>query len=140
MSAQKCSSKSKIQPNPSVFVTIPKVCGTCINFTGANHALITQEFCVLNEQRQALARIVKLGQNSVPHTWLLNTEPNVYDNRGSDLHQLPGVAQMRVLHGLMNGPSIMTMMIYHILDCCQDRTMRLTERGDFVFSYSDDER
>jgi hypothetical protein len=33
----------------------------------------------------------------------------------------------------------MTMMIYDILDCCQDRTMRLTERGDFVFSYSDDE-
>jgi hypothetical protein len=56
----------------------------------------------MNEQQQAFALIIRLGKNRVPQTWLLNTGPNGYDNRVSDLHQLSGVAQMRVLHGLMN--------------------------------------
>ena len=45
-------------PNPSVFVTTPKVGGTCLNLPAANHAVITQKFSVLNEQRQAFARVV----------------------------------------------------------------------------------
>jgi hypothetical protein len=94
--------KFQDSPNPSVFVTTPKVCGTGLNLRVANHAVITQKFWVLNEQRQAFAWVVQLGQNRVPHTWLLNTEPNGYDNRASDLHQLSGVARMRVLQGLMN--------------------------------------
>ena len=83
--------------NPSIFVTTPKVGGTGLNHTAANHAVITQMFWVLNKQRQAFARVVRLGQNQVPHTWLLNTGPGGYDNCTSDLHQLSGVAQMRVL-------------------------------------------
>jgi len=35
-------------PNPSVFVTTPKVGGTGLNLTSANHALITEKFRVLN--------------------------------------------------------------------------------------------
>jgi hypothetical protein len=127
-------------PNPSVFVTTPTVGGTGLNLTAANHAVITQKFWVLNEQRQAFARVVRLGQNRVPHTWLLNTGPNGYDNRVSDLHQLSGVTQMRVLHGLMNRPNITTTMIYRILECRQDRTKLLTEQGDFVPSDGEDER
>jgi hypothetical protein len=132
--------KFQDSPNPSVFVTTPKVGGTGLNLTAANHAVITQKFWVLNEQRQAFARVVRLGQNRVPHTWLLNTGPNGYDNRASDLHQLSGVAQMRVLHGLMNRPNITTTMIYRILECRQDHTERLTEHGDFVPSDGEDER
>jgi hypothetical protein len=45
-------------PNPSVFVTTPKVGGTGLNLTAANHAVITQKFWVLNEQQQAFARVV----------------------------------------------------------------------------------
>ena len=131
--------KFQDSPNPSVFVTTPKVGGTGLNLTAANHAVITQKFWVLNEQRQAFARVVRLGQNRVPHTWLLNTGPNGYDNRASDLHQLSGVAQMRVLHSLMNRPNITTTMIYRILECYQDHTMRLTEQGDFVPSDGEDE-
>jgi SNF2 family DNA or RNA helicase len=37
-------------PKLSVFVTTPKVRGTGLNLTAANHALITQKFWVLNEQ------------------------------------------------------------------------------------------
>jgi len=80
--------KFQDSPNPSVFVTTPKVGGTGLNLTAANHAVITQKFWVLNEQRQAFAQVVRLGQNRVPHRWLLNTGPNGYDNRASDLHQL----------------------------------------------------
>jgi len=94
--------KFQDSPNPSVFVTTPKMGGTGLNITAANHAVITQKFWVLNEQCQAFARVVRQGQIRVPHTWLLNTGPGGYDNRASDHHQLSGVAQMRVLHGLMS--------------------------------------
>jgi hypothetical protein len=60
-------------PNPSVFVTTPKVGETGLNLTAANDAVITQKFWVINEQRQAFAQVIRLGQNRVPHTWLLNT-------------------------------------------------------------------
>jgi hypothetical protein len=36
-------------PNPSVFVTTPKLGGTGLNPTTANHVVITQKFWVLNE-------------------------------------------------------------------------------------------
>jgi len=104
-------------PNPSLFVTTPKVGGTGLNLTAANHGVITQKFWVLKELHQAFAWVVRLGQNSVPHTWLLNTGPSGYDNRASDLHQLSGVAKMRVLHCLVSRLNITTSMIYRILEC-----------------------
>jgi hypothetical protein len=88
--------------NPSVFVTTHKGGGTAQNLTVAKHVAVTQKFWVLNEQRQAFARGVRGGQNRVPRTWLLNTGPGGYDNRASDLHQLSGLAQMKVLQGLMS--------------------------------------
>ena len=77
--------------NPSVFITTPKVGGTGLNLTAANQAVITQKFWVLNEQRQAFARFLRLGHNWVPHPWLLNTGPGGYNNHASDLHQLSKV-------------------------------------------------
>jgi len=120
--------------NPSVFITTPKVGGTGLNFGAANHAVITHKIWVLNEQWQAFARVVRLGQNRVPHQWLLNTSPGGYDNRVSDLHRLSGVAQMRVPHGLMSRPNITMSMIYRILESCVDHTKRLTENGDTLQS------
>jgi len=108
----------------------PKVGGTGLNLTAANHAVVTQKFWVLNEQWQAFAREVRLGQNRVPHTWLPNTGPGSYDNRASDLHQLSGVAQMRVLHGLMSRLNITMSMIYWILESREDHTKQLTENED----------
>jgi hypothetical protein len=108
--------KFQDSPTPSVFVTTPKVSGTGLKLTEANHAVTTQKFWVLIEQRQEFARVVRLVQNRVPHTWLLNTGPNGYDNRARDLHQLSGVAQIKVLNILMNRPNITTTMIYQILE------------------------
>jgi SNF2 family DNA or RNA helicase len=45
-------------PNPSVFVTTPKLGGTGLNLTAANRVLITLMFGVLNGQRQAFAQVV----------------------------------------------------------------------------------
>jgi hypothetical protein len=116
--------------NLSVFITTPKVRGTSLNRTAANHTVITQKFWVLNEQWQVFARGVRLGQNQVPHLWLLNPGPFGYDNCASDLHQLSGVAQMRVLHGLITGPNITRTMIYRIVVSHENNTKWLTETGD----------
>jgi hypothetical protein len=94
----------------------------------------------LNDQRPAFARIVWLGQDTVPLSWLLNTGTNGYDNRASDLYQLSAVAQMGVLHGLMNRWSIMMTMLYRVLDCRQDQTKPPMEQGDFLLSDGEDEQ
>jgi len=102
--------------NPSGFVTTPNVGGTGLNHAAPNHAVWTQKFRVLNEQRQAFARVVWLGQDWVPHTWLENMGPGGYDHHASDLHLQSGVVQMKVLHGLMSQPNITKTVIYRILD------------------------
>jgi len=132
--------KFQDSPYPCVFVTTPKVGGTGLNLTAANHAVLTQKFWVLTELRQAFAWVVRLVQNRVPHTRLLTTGPNGYDNRASDFHQLSGLAQMKVLHDLINRQNIMTTMIYRILECHQDHTKPFTEHGDFMPSDGEDER
>jgi len=132
--------KFQDSPTPSAFVTTPKVGGTGPNLTAANHPVITQKIWVLNEQRQAFAWVVRLGQNKVPHICLLSTGPGGYDNRASDLNQLSQVAQMKVLQGLISQPNITTSMIYQILESRQDHTKQLTEQGDFTPSDGVDER
>jgi hypothetical protein len=114
--------------------------GTGLNLTAANHVVTTQKFWVLNEQCQAFARVVRLGHIRVLRTWLLNTGPSGYDNRASDLHQLSGVAQMKVLHGLISRPNITTSMIYRILESREDHLKQLTEHGNVLPSDGDDER
>jgi len=128
--------KFQHSPIPYVFVTTPKVGGTGLNLTAANHAVISQMFRVLNEQRQAFPWVVQLGQNRVPHTGLLNTGPNGYDNRVSNLHQLSGLAQIRVLHGLMNRLNITMTMIFRNLECWQAHMKRVTANRDFISSVS----
>jgi len=124
----------------SGFVTAPKAGRSGLTLTSANHAVISLMIWVFNEQRQAFAQVVRLGQNSVPHTWLLNTGPIGYDNQASDLHQLCRVAQMRVLHGLRNRPNIVTTMIYRMLERRQDHTNRFAVQRHYVRLDSEDEQ
>jgi len=120
--------------NPSVFITTPQVGGTGINLTAANHAVITQIFWVLNEQWHAFARVVRLRQNWVPQTWLLNTGAGGYNNPASDFHQHSRVALVSVLHGLMCRLNSMTSMISWILEAHEDHTQLLTENGNMLQS------
>ena len=108
----------------AVFLTTTKVGGTGLNLVAANHAVILQKPWVLNEQRQACGRIVRLGQNRQPHCWLLNVGPGGYDDRVTELHRQSGAAQMRILHGLMNRPDISTEDIYNVLQTRQEETRR----------------
>jgi len=132
--------KSQDLTNPSMFLTTPKVGGTGLNLTAANHVVINHKFLVLNEQRQAFALVVWLGQITVPHTWQSNTGPSSYDNRASDLLQLSWVAQMRVLCGLISRPNITMLMIYRIYKCQEDHTKQHAEDADIVPSDGQDER
>jgi len=108
--------------------------GTGVNLTAANHVVITNKFWELNEQGQAFAKVVRLGQNIVPHTGLMNAGPGGYNHRPSDLQQQSGVAQQRILDGLMRRPNITTSMIYRILEALEHHTKRLTEIGDTLQS------
>jgi hypothetical protein len=56
-------------PNPVVFVTTPKVGRTGLNLRAAKDAVLSQKFCVLNERRQAFSQVLRLGDNTFPHTW-----------------------------------------------------------------------
>jgi len=132
--------KFQDSPNHSVFVTTPKVGGTGLNLTAANHVVVPQKSWVLIEQHQAFARVVQLGQNRVPHTWLLNTGSSGYDNRASDQHQVTEVAQIKVRHCLMSRPNITSSMIYRIDECREDHKMQPTDQGDVVLSDGEDER
>jgi SNF2 family DNA or RNA helicase len=49
--------------NPSVLVMTPQVGGTGMNFTAANHTVITEKVWVLNEQWQVFAGVVRLGKH-----------------------------------------------------------------------------
>jgi len=120
--------------NASVFIPTPKVDVTGLNLPAMNRAVITQKCWVLQEQWQAFAPVVRLGHNRVPHTWLLNTDPGLYDDCASDLHKHSGVAQNRVRHGLMSRPSITTSMINRIVEVCADHKMWQTENGDTLES------
>jgi len=125
--------------NPSEFVTTPTICGTGLNLTAGNHMALSQQFWVLNEQRQAFARVFWLGLNIVPQTWLLNTRLSGYDNIASDLNQHFGVSQVRVLHGLMSRLNITMSMLYYHLECGKDHTNQIMEPGDVVPSGDEDE-
>ncbi|KAF8530805.1 hypothetical protein BDD12DRAFT_810966 [Trichophaea hybrida] len=85
--------------NPSVFITTPK----------------------------AFTRVERLRQNHVPHTWLLNTGLDSYDDRVSELYHRSGVAEMWVLQGLMNRPDIPIDMIYQMVKERERHTEWLTQ-------------
>jgi len=131
--------KLKDSPNPSGFITTPKVGGMGLNLTVATNAVITQKFWVLNEQRKAFAKVVWLRQNRFPHTWLLNTGSSGYDNRVRCQHQLSGVVQMRVLHGLVNRRNIITLMIYGVLAWQEDYMKQVMVHGNLMPSDGEDE-
>jgi hypothetical protein len=119
--------------NCTVFITTTKVGGTGLNLVAANHAVVLQKPWVLNEQRQAFGRIVRLGQRHQPHCWILNTGPAGYDDRVTELHRLRGTSQLLVLHGLMDRPEISTEDLYNVLHSRKEETERAAKRAPEIF-------
>ena len=52
--------------SPAVLVLTPALGATGLNLDAANHVLILQRFWTMNEQRQAIGRIDRLGQKRKP--------------------------------------------------------------------------
>jgi hypothetical protein len=129
--ARRTQTMNRFESSPScaVFITTTKLGGTGLNLVAANHAVVLQKPWVLNEQRQAFGRIVRLGQKRVPHTWLLNTGPAGIDDRITQLHMANGSGQLRVLHGLMNRPQINVDDIYNVIKSRMEETE--AERSNF---------
>jgi len=59
-----------------------------------------QKFWNLNEQRQAVARIHRIGQMRTPKAWILHCEGGV-DDRAEEVHQSRGKFEARVMHGFI---------------------------------------
>jgi hypothetical protein len=117
-STDRCSKvMSDFQNSPwcSVFITTIRIGGTGLNLVAANHVVILQKPGVLNEQRQDFGWIVRLGQMRKPHTWLVNTGSNGFDDRVTVLNMVNGTTQLRVLHELMNCPMIRNEDVYNVL-------------------------
>jgi SNF2 family DNA or RNA helicase len=86
---------------PSILISTPALAGTGINLTTANHVVIMQKFWNLNEQRQAVARIHRLGQKRKCHAWIIHVSKGV-DDRAAELQEVRGKLEARVMHGLMD--------------------------------------
>jgi len=81
-------------------ILTPALGGAGLNLVAANHVIIMQKFWNLNEQRQAGARIHRIGQIRTPKAWILHCEGGV-DDRAEELHQSRGKFEARVMHGLI---------------------------------------
>jgi len=85
---------------PAALILTPSLGGTGLNLVAANHVIIMQKFWNLNEQRQAVARIHRIGQMRTPKAWILHCEGGV-DDRVAELHQSRGKFEAQVMHGLI---------------------------------------
>lgn len=132
-----CTAKqinSQDAPNPSKFITTPFAGKTGQYITAANNAVWIHNPWVINKQCQIFAPAVWLGQNTVPSTLLMTTGPSSYNNRVSNISQLLGVAQRKVLHGLTGGPNVPTSIQYCILECGEYHMTQLRKQGNNLLS------
>ena len=86
--------------SPAALILTPTLGGTGLNLVAANHVVIMQKCWVLNEQRQAIGRIDRLGQMRTPTVWILHCEGSV-DDRAEELHKSRAVYEARIIHGLI---------------------------------------
>ena len=86
--------------SPATLVLTSTLGGTGLNLVAANHIVIMQKFWVLNEQRQAIGRIDRLGQPRKPTAWILHCKDSV-DDRAEELHKSRAVYEARIMHGLI---------------------------------------
>lgn len=105
----------------SVLILTPALGGTGLNLVMANHVVIAQKFWNLNEQRQAVGRIHRLGQSRPPTSWTIHCVDGV-DDRAQELHEIRGKFEARVMHGLMGS----TISYTDLLDA---RNARIAARG-----------
>ena len=62
--------------------------------------MILQKFWVLNEQPQAIGRIVRLRQQRTPTAWVVHCAGSD-DDRAQELHESRAIYEARIMHGLI---------------------------------------
>jgi len=100
----------------------------------ATHVVLPQKLWVLNEQQQAFAWVVRLGQNIIIHIRLLHMDPGGNDYCSIDPHQHTGVTQMRAVYSSVSRLHITTAIIFRILEFKKDYWKQLIENGDTLQS------
>ncbi|KAF8540097.1 hypothetical protein BDD12DRAFT_881129 [Trichophaea hybrida] len=99
----------------SVVITTTKIWGTGLTLVATNHVVIPQHPWVLNKQQSLFGQIVQLGQMHQPHTWLVNTGQNSFNDRLTALHMVNGTTQLSLLPGLINCLMISKQDLYNLL-------------------------
>jgi len=85
---------------PGALILTAALGGTGLNLVAANHVIIMQKFCNLNEQHQAIVRIHRIDQMLTPKAWILHCAGGV-DDRAEELHQSRGKFEAQVMHGVI---------------------------------------
>ena len=85
---------------PVGLILTPALGGTGLNLVAANHVIILQKFWNLNEQRQAIARMYRIGQRRITKACILHCEEGVNDIP-EERHQSRGKFEARVMHGFI---------------------------------------
>ncbi|CUS10220.1 unnamed protein product [Tuber aestivum] len=117
---------------PAALILTPALGGTGLNLVAANHVVIMQKFWNLNEQRQAVARIHRIGQRRSPKAWILHCEGGV-DDRAEELHQSRGKFEARIMHGLIGQKfSYMELMDARATRIRELERVQSTQGGDAV--------
>ena len=86
--------------SPAALVITPPLGATGLNLVAANHVVILQKFWTLNEQRQAIGRIHRLGQKREPTAWIVHCKDSI-DDRSEELHKSRAMYEARIMHGLI---------------------------------------
>ena len=85
----------------AVLVLTPALGGTGINLISADHVVIAQKLWSLNEQKQAIARIHRIGQKRETKAWILNCKGGI-DDRIKELQMANGRFEARIMHSLLD--------------------------------------
>jgi len=87
-------------------------------------------FSVGNKQRDGFAQVVLLGYSSKLCSCVLNEGDGSYDINMGDFLQPSGVAQIRVLQGVLYQPIMTRLIILHFLQYCNDNTNLLIKNWE----------
>lgn len=96
----KCLEGFEVSESPSVLIITPALGVSRINLICADYLGIRQKTWQLNEQKQAVARIHRIGHKWELKAYILHTEGGIED-RFTEIQMANGRFEAKLLHGLM---------------------------------------
>lgn len=96
-----CLEAFNVTVAPAVLIITLFLSGTGIKLFGPNHLVILQKVWSLNEQKQAVARIYRIGQKRKPRAFILHTKGGIEDQI-TKLRMVNGGCEVKFIHRLMD--------------------------------------